>query len=74
MYSPLVWASFIAAILVLLALDLGVFHRKSHKVEFREAVTWSVIWVSLALAFNFGLYVCQGPKPALEFFTGYLVE
>jgi tellurite resistance protein TerC len=51
-----VYAGFTAAVLVLLALDLGVFHRKAHAVGFREAVAWSAIWVTLALAFNYGLY------------------
>jgi tellurite resistance protein TerC len=43
-------------VLLLLALDLGVFHRKAHVVSFKEAATWSVVWVALALAFNYGLY------------------
>ena len=47
---------FIAFVLFLLALDLGVFHRKAHVVSFREAATWSVVWITLALAFNYGLY------------------
>jgi tellurite resistance protein TerC len=50
------YLAFLAGVLVLLALDLGVFHREAHEVSFREAATWSVVWVSLALAFNYGLY------------------
>jgi tellurite resistance protein TerC len=58
----------------MLALDLGVFHRKSHEVSVREALTWTAIWVFLALLFNVILYFWKGQQPALEFFTGYLVE
>jgi len=50
------YLAFLAGVLVLLALDLGVFHREAHEVRFREALTWSAVWVSLALAFNYGLY------------------
>ena len=50
------YLAFLAGVLVLLALDLGVFHREAHEVSFREAATWSTVWVSLALAFNYGLY------------------
>jgi tellurite resistance protein TerC len=50
------YGTFTAFVLALLALDLGVFHRKAHEVSFREAATWSVIWVALALVFNYGLY------------------
>jgi tellurite resistance protein TerC len=50
------YAAFLAGVLMLLALDLGVFHREAHEVSFREAATWSAIWIGLALAFNYGLY------------------
>jgi tellurite resistance protein TerC len=50
------YLAFLAGVLVLLALDLGVFHREAHEVSFREAAIWSAVWVSLALAFNYGLY------------------
>ena len=68
------WLGFNAFVLAMLALDLGVFHRKSHEVTTREAVTWGAVWVALALVFNTGLYFFLGPAPALEFFTGYLIE
>ena len=68
------WAGFNLFILAMLALDLGVFHRKSHEVSLKEAVTWSAVWVTLALLFNNGLYFFRGPDPAIEFFTGYLIE
>src|SRR5215510_16309686 len=51
------YASFTGVVLVLLGLDLGVFHRDSHKVTFREAAIWCAVWVSLAVMFNTGLYI-----------------
>ena len=72
--SPLLWAGFTGLILVLLALDLGVFHRKAHEVSFREAAVWSVVWIGLALAFNAWVYQAHGPERGLEFLTGYLIE
>ena len=58
----------------MLALDLGVFHRKVHVIEIREALVWSAIWVVLSLLFNLGIYFWRGPETALEFLTGYLIE
>ena len=74
MASPWWWVAFNALILTLLALDLGVFHRRGHAVRMREALTWSAVWVSLAVLFGLGIGWKLGPQPALEFFTGYLVE
>jgi tellurite resistance protein TerC len=68
------WLAFNAFILLMLALDLGVFHRRAHDVTLREAATWSVVWVTLALAFNAGIWWYWGAQPALEFLTGYLIE
>lgn len=68
------WVGFNAAVLAMLALDLGVFHRKAHAVTLREAAGWSAVWVSLAMAFNAGIWYFAGRQPALEFLTGYLVE
>jgi tellurite resistance protein TerC len=68
------WVGFVAFIVTMLALDLGVFHRKSHEIGLREALAWCTVWVSLALSFNVLVYYWLGPRPALEFFTGYLVE
>jgi tellurite resistance protein TerC len=61
-------------VLAMLAIDLGIFHRKSHTVGFKEAITWSVVWVSLALLFNAGVWHYAGKEKALEFLTGYLIE
>ncbi len=72
--SPLAWAGFVALILALLAVDLGVFHRKSHAVGLREAAIWTGVWIGLAALFNLGVYAWYGPERALEFTTGYLLE
>ena len=68
------WLAFNAFVLGMLALDLGVFHRKAHAVTVREAATWSAVWVALALIFNFGIYLWKGQEPALQFLAGYLIE
>jgi tellurite resistance protein TerC len=72
--SLALWAGFTAFVLLMLALDLGVFHRKAHAVSIREATIWSAVWVTLAMIFNAGLYYFRGPEPAVQFFTGYLIE
>jgi tellurite resistance protein TerC len=61
-------------VLAILALDLGVFHRKAHEVKVKEALLWSFAWIALALVFNLGVYFWRGPQVALEFLTGYLIE
>ena len=72
--SPWLWIGFNLFVLLLLALDLGVFHRKSHVVSIREASIWSAVWIALALLFNLGIYYFRGPDQGLEFLTGYLIE
>ena len=72
--SPLAWGVFIAFVLAMLAVDLGVFHKKAHTVSVREAAVWSVIWASLAGLFAVGVYVWFGSERALEFTTGYVIE
>jgi tellurite resistance protein TerC len=75
MDTPVIfWIIFNAFVIIMLALDLGVFHRKHHEVSVREALTWTFVWVFLALVFNAILYFWKGQQQALEFFTGYLVE
>lgn len=69
-----VWTCFIGFVLVMLALDLGVFHRKSHEIKIKEALIWSAFWISLALAFNYGIYVFMGKEKAIEFLAGYVIE
>lgn len=72
--TPVLWLSFTAFVLAMLAVDLGVFHRKAHEVRLPEALGWSVAWVTLALAFNVLVYLWFGAERALEFLTGYLIE
>lgn len=72
--TPILWVGFTAFVLVMLALDLGVFHRKAHAVGMREALGWTIFWIMLALLFNAGIYYYYGTRAALEFFTGYLIE
>ena len=72
--ETLLFVLFNIFILVMLAVDLGVFHRKAHTVTIKEATIWSVVWLVLALVFNGGVYVVAGRTPALEFFAGYLIE
>jgi tellurite resistance protein TerC len=68
------WVGFNVFVLAMLALDLGVFHRKAHVVSFKESITWTVVWLALALLFNGGIWHLYGSQKALEFFTGYLIE
>ena len=72
--GPWLWIWFTLFVIGMLVLDLGVFHRKSHTVAVKEALIWSGVWIALALAFNVGIYLLQGPELALQFFTGYLIE
>lgn len=68
------WIIFVALVLALLALDLGVFNRRPHAVRFREAAAWSAFWVVLSLAFDAGIYSRYGAEQALQFLTSYLLE
>ena len=78
------WIGFNIFVLAMLALDLGVFHRKSHAVSGKEALTWSLVWISLSLVFNAVIYFYwdrmapnssyTNGEAALAFFTGYLIE
>lgn len=68
------WILFNLFILLMLALDLGVFHRKAHEVTFKEACIWSAVWIALAGIFNLGIYYYRGEEVALSFLTAYFVE
>ena len=68
------WLGFIAFVLAMLAVDLGVFHRKAHEVRPREAGIWTAVWVTLALLFAGGLYLVENRQVALTFLTGYVIE
>lgn len=72
--SPMLWLTFTSFVLIMLALDLGVFNRKAHEISLREASLWSAVWVGLALVFNYGLYHFHGEERALEFLAGYVIE
>ncbi|MDP2998648.1 MAG: TerC family protein [Bryobacterales bacterium] len=72
--TPTLWIGFTLFVLAMLALDLGVFHRRAHEVRVREALLWTLVWITVALLFNVGVYFWFGPERALEFFTGYLIE
>ena len=79
-----IWGAFLSFVLLMLALDLGVFHRKAHRIEMKEALMWSAVWVGLALVFNLGVYAfwdriqpesgLSNQEAALAFLAGYLVE
>jgi tellurite resistance protein TerC len=71
---PLLWVGFCTTVLGLLALDLGIFHRKAHVVGFREALTWSGVWVGLAATFAVAVWRFAGPTEALEFTAAYALE
>jgi len=68
------WITFLVFVFLMLALDLGVFHRKSHEVKIKEALIWSLVWIVLALVFNYFIYLNMGKVKALEFLAGYLIE
>jgi tellurite resistance protein TerC len=74
MSTPLDWILFNAFILMALVLDLRVFHRQPHKVQLREAAIASFSWIGVSVLFGLGVLYFRGPQPALEFFTGYLIE
>jgi len=73
-FQVLLWIIFNIFVVAMLALDLGVFHRTAHVIHIREALVWCVLWMTLALLFNVGIYFWHGSEPALEFLTGYLLE
>lgn len=72
--SPLFWVGFLALIASLLALDLGVFNRRAHAIRFKEALLWTVVWVTFAMLFNVGIFYWRGSDVAMQFLAGYLIE
>ena len=68
------WIGFLTFILFMLILDLGVFHKKDHEIKFKEALLWTIFWITLSLLFNILIYFTSGEKPAIEFLTGYFIE
>jgi tellurite resistance protein TerC len=74
MGTPLLWIAFNAFVLIAVALDLGVFNRRLHKVELREALWSTLAWIALSVLFGAGVWHFSGPQRGVEFFTGYLIE
>ncbi len=74
MGTPALWISFNVCVLIILAIDLGVFNRKAHAITLREATLWSIVWVTLSLSFNAWILFAHGRQPAVEFLTAYLIE
>ncbi|HKM83208.1 MAG TPA: TerC family protein [Candidatus Acidoferrum sp.] len=74
MGTPLLWLGFNLFVLIAIALDLGVFHHKAHKVGIREAALWSIVWVGLAVGFGYFVWHWYGAQRGLEYFTGYVIE
>ena len=72
--SLLPWIGFGVFVLAMLAVDLGIFHKNSHEVKVKEAVIWSVVWISLALAFNGLIWATMGAPKAMDFFAAYVIE
>ena len=72
--SVLLWSGFNLFVLGMLALDLGVFHRKSKEISVKDALVWTGIWITLAMCFNVFIYQYFGKQEAIEFFTGYIIE
>src|SRR5690348_12165262 len=70
----MLWGGFIVFVLGMLALDLGVFHRKSHEVSIKEALAWTAVWIGFAMLFNLFVFYYFDKETALQFFTAYLVE
>lgn len=73
-HELLLWILFNIFILLMLALDLGVFQRKTHIIRVKEALIWSAVWIILSLLFNMFIYFDMGEQKAIEYFTGYLIE
>ncbi|HYL15948.1 MAG TPA: TerC family protein [Terriglobales bacterium] len=68
------WILFNLFVLLMLALDLGIFHRRAHAIKFREALGWSLMWIAMAAGFAVLVYFWHGRTPSLEFITGYVIE
>jgi len=72
--TSIIWVGFGFFVALMLALDLFVFHKNTHEIKIKEALIWSVVWISLALIFNYGVYLWFGKEKALEFLTAYVIE
>ncbi|MEX0736461.1 MAG: TerC family protein, partial [Bacteroidota bacterium] len=72
--EPLFLVIFNVFVIIMLVVDLKVFHRHAHEIKIKEALLWSAFWIMLAMLFNTLLYFWLGSEVALQFFTGYLIE
>ena len=72
--TVILWTAFNVFVLGMLALDLGVFHKKAEEITVRNALVWTGVWITLAMCFNFFVYQYFGKQQAIEFFTGYIIE
>src|SRR5687768_14339402 len=72
--TPLQWGVFFTLVAIMLALDLGVFHRKERRITLRESLFWSIFWTILAFVFNYWIYYKFGSQPGIEFLLGYVIE
>jgi tellurite resistance protein TerC len=72
--SPLLWLGFAVFVVLMLALDLGVFHRKTHVISTKDAAIWTAVWIAMALAFNAFVFWQWGSATGHAFLTGYLIE
>jgi tellurite resistance protein TerC len=68
------WIGFVTFLALMLAIDLGIFHRKSHTVTFKESLGWTLVWIALAMIFAAIVYYWKGSEKAIEFITGYVIE
>lgn len=73
-HSTTLWIVFNIFVLIMLAIDLGVFHRREHEVTIKESLLWTAFWIFLSLVFNVGIWYYMGKGPALNYLTGYLIE
>jgi tellurite resistance protein TerC len=72
--ETILWVVFALLVVIILSLDLGVFNRRAHHIEFREAITWSIVWISMAILFGLAILLFLGPDKATAYFTGYIIE
>lgn len=72
--TPLLWVGFSVFIIAMLVLDLGILHRRPQATSIKESLIWTAIWITASLIFNLLVWRWFGREPAIEFFTGYLIE
>lgn len=68
------WIAFILFVLAMLAIDLGIFNRKTHEISFKESLAWTMVWIGLSMLFSAVVYFWKGPEKSIEFITGYIIE